>query len=89
MITVFVPMQGLLQTLWLDGYYSQAVTYLKAYVKIKHPRGRVESIRLVIAGKPQRRALSSSVAEWETYMVHAFPGKALEYIDGFILRVKT
>lgn len=74
--------------LWLDGYYSQAITLVKYYAKIKYPRGRIESIRLVIGGRLQRRAISNKSAAWETYMVHAFPEKALEYIDGFMLRIR-
>lgn len=88
-MTLYLPLDGLAQTLWLDGYYSQVITYLKTHAKVKYPRGRVESIRLVIAGKTQNRAIDASNAVWETYMVEAFPEEALQYIDGFILRISN
>lgn len=78
-------MTGILKTLWLDGHYKQAITYAKT---LRKNRGKVESIRLVIAGRPQRRALQPTQAEWETYMVHVFPEDAIQYIDGFILRIR-
>jgi hypothetical protein len=86
----------LLKQLWVDGYYSQVLTYVKLN---KKTRGRIQSIRLVFAhydrkGKRigdvvQARALDSANAEWETYMVYTFPEDARRFITGFFLRIIT
>jgi hypothetical protein len=84
-VVEFVPLDGILLTMWLDGLYSQVITLVKTVYK-KTP-GKVQSIRLQIAGKAQNRALKASAAEWETYMVYVYPEDAVKYIDGFLLRI--
>lgn len=47
----------------------------------------MQSLRLVIGGRLQRRALDPAVAVWETYLTYALPERALDYVEGFMARV--
>lgn len=88
MVTEFVPMNDFLLDLWLDGYYSQVVTYIMRH---KRTKGKVESIRLVIGGRAARRTINLEQADYEVYaqnFTEEYGETAVEAIDGFLLRIR-
>lgn len=81
----FVPLSGEVKAAWLRGDYRGAIRAVK---RRSRGSGRVESIRLVIGGRVQKSALKPTETIWDAYFTHAFPEEALQYIDGFIVRVR-
>jgi hypothetical protein len=83
--TKFVRLDGIVKEVFLDKDYKTVIRYLKLY---ENEGGTVESIRLVIAGNLQSRALDADPDIWDVYFVYAFPADALKYVDGFLLRIR-
>ena len=94
--SLYVPLEGLLLALWLDGHIPQVVLYLKGAAKIRFgPRARVESVRMVIGGFNQTRAFPLDGTLWEVFLTEG-SGKEIYFkedaegaplINGFTLRV--
>jgi hypothetical protein len=92
--TEFIPLDGILLTLWLDEYYSQAITIAKSFLKTK---GTVESVRLIIDGKPMGRVLQANGKTLDAFMVYGSGSQlvdgseeqGVQLIDGFLFRIRT
>lgn len=54
--------------MWLSGRYRDLIQIVKAEAG---KQGRVQSLRLVIGDRLQRRAIDPSLATWETYIEHS------------------
>lgn len=81
-----VPFKGAIRRLWLRGDYRTIWEELRERVPTG---GRVQSVRLVINGWLQKRALRPDVADFEQYMlqlVRISPG-VTDGITGFSLRL--
>lgn len=71
----------------MESDYRGAIKEVKSKA-LKDSKGtKVQSVRLIINGYLQRRALKPTEKTWDTYMTYAFPGEALQYISGFVVRV--
>lgn len=74
--------------LWLKGEYSRAVEEI---MEDRDTPGEVESIRLVIGGRPANRTINLEMADYETYaqdFTDTYGKDSVEAIDGFLLRIR-
>jgi hypothetical protein len=80
-------MRPLLKEMWIEGYFGQVITIIKDEALEETGGISVQSIRAIIGGHPQRRALRPTAQTWDVFM-EEHSGKAIvEIIEGFILRI--
>jgi hypothetical protein len=80
-------MRPLLMEMWINGLFAQVIDVVKAEALEEVDGISVQSIRAIIGGHPQRRALRPSAQTWDVFMEHGSGKAIVELIDGFILRI--